>query len=437
MRRKLHERRGSCRRIRRRWQRLTQGRRERARGALRRRRPTYTTCERAATTKRDTTRIVTALGAVTLAAVATLAGGARRLTGPTPPPPPPVPADVARGGTLTKVLDGLDQPVALTFAPADPQRRLFIVEKKGLVRIVVDGRLQPAAAAFLDLAFHPDFAHTRRFCVNFTDTKGDTRVVEFAARADDPDHADPTSERELLFVKQPYANHNGGDVVFGPDGKLYVGLGDGGSAGDPHGNGQSDATLLGKMFRLDVDEHGERPQPIVVAKGLRNPWRYAFDPATGDLWIADVGQNRWEEIDILPTAALAAAKPVNFGWNTMEGRHCYARRNCDPTQSVVPILEYSHDEGCSITGGFVYRGHALPALTGAYFYADFCTAIIRSVRRGPDGTLRDSWEWRSALDPRSQLANISSFGEDADGELYIISLDGVVYRLDAVGGVAH
>ena len=173
-------------------------------------------------------------------------------------------ADVARGVTLTKVLDGLDQPVALTFAPGDPQRRLFIVEKKGLVRIVVDGRLQPAAAAFLDLrgrvsgwteqgllglAFHPDFAHTRRVYVNFTDTKGDTRVVEFAARADDPDHADPTSERELLFVKQPYANHNGGDVVFGPDGKLYVGLGDGGSAGDPHGNGQSDATLLGKMFR--------------------------------------------------------------------------------------------------------------------------------------------------------------------------------------------
>ncbi len=391
--------------------------------------------------------------AVVITALATLAYGAYRTTQPTPPaPPPPAPTDVAHGVTLTKVVDGLDQPVALTFAPGDPQRRLFVVEKMGLVRILADGRLQPATAAFLDvrdrvsgsteqgllgLAFHPDFARTRRFYVNFTDRKGDTRVVELAARADDPDHADPTSARELLAVHQPYANHNGGDLVFGPDGKLYVGLGDGGAAGDPHGNGQNDAALLGKMLRLDVDaERGERPRPVVVAKGLRNPWRYSFDPATGDLWIADVGQNRWEEIDVLPAAALAAATPANFGWNAMEGRHCYARRNCDATQYVAPILEYSHDEGCSITGGFVYRGHALPALTGAYFYADFCTSIVRSARRDRSGSLRDSWEWRPALDPQSQLANISSFGEDADGELYIISLRGIIYRLDPAGGAA-
>lgn len=380
---------------------------------------------------------------------ATLATTACRAAEPAPPPPPRVPATVARGVTLTRIVDGLDEPVALTFAPGDPRRRLFVVEKVGRVRILVDGRLQAATAPFLDvsarvstwteqgllgLAFHPDYARTRRFYVNFTDVKGDTRVVEMEARADDPDHADPASERELLHVDQPHRNHNGGNLVFGPDGKLYVGLGDGGSAGDPHGNGQNDRALLGKMLRLDVDEgraSGTRPRPVIVAKGLRNPWRYSFDRATGDLWIADVGQDRYEEVDVLPAATLRAGAPTpNLGWNVMEGLHCYTPRDCARDGFVLPLLEYGHDDGCSITGGFVYRGRALPALAGTYFYADYCTAIVRSVRRDPSGAARDPWEWRPALDPAARLANVSSFGEDADGELYVLSLGGAIYRFD-------
>ncbi|MBI3770010.1 MAG: PQQ-dependent sugar dehydrogenase [Deltaproteobacteria bacterium] len=386
-------------------------------------------------------------------ALATLATTACRTAEPAPRPPPRVPAEVARGVTLTRIVDGLEKPVALTFAPGDSRQRLFVVEKVGRVRTLVDGRLQPATAPFLDLggrvstwteqgllglAFHPDFARTRRLYVNLTDVKGDTRVLEFQARADDPDHVDPASERELLFVDQPHLNHNGGDLVFGPDGKLYVGLGDGGSAGDPHGNGQNDRALLAKMLRLDVDEgraSGARPRPVIVAKGLRNPWRYSFDRATGDLWIADVGQDLYEEIDVLPAATLAAViardeTPPNFGWNVMEGRHCYGARNCTQDGLVLPIFEYGHDDGCSITGGFVYRGRALPTLAGAYFYADYCTAIVRSLRCDVSGAVRDSWEWRPALDPESRLSNISSFGEDADGELYVLSLEGAIYRLD-------
>ncbi len=377
-----------------------------------------------------------------------LVAAACRSAEPATRPPPRVPADVARGVTLTKIVDGLEKPVLVTFAPGDASGRLFIVEKVGRIRILRDGGLQPASAPFLDvakrvstwteqgllgLAFHPDYSRTRRFYVNYTDTKGDTHVVEMQTRADDPDHADPSTAREILFVDQPYKNHNGGHLAFGPDGKLYVGLGDGGSAGDPHGNGQNDRALLGKMLRLDVDarrDGGERPRPIVVAKGLRNPWRYAFDRATGDLWIADVGQDKYEEVDVLPAAALAGGRVTNFGWNVMEGTHCYKRARCDPSAFTPPILEYGHDDGCSITGGYVYRGRALPALTGAYFYADYCTALIRSVRLDANGGVKDAWEWRPALDPESRLASISSFGEDAAGELYIVSLDGGVFRLD-------
>ena len=356
----------------------------------------------------------------------------------------PVPNAVAASVTLTQVATGLSKPVALTFAPGDPRERLFVVEKTGTIRVMRDGRIDPASPPFLDLskrvssqseqgllglAFHPRYPENRRFFVNLTDRDGDTRVLEFRASPTDPERADPASERELLFVDQPYSNHNGGHLAFGPDGLLYVGLGDGGSAGDPKGNGQHPTALLGKMLTLDVDA-AETPAPRIVALGLRNPWRYAFDRKTADLWIADVGQDAFEEIDVMTPAMRATAVPTNFGWNPTEGLHCYpSNADCDLGRYVMPVIEYDHDDGCSVTGGFVYRGRALPVLDGVYFYADYCTAMIRSVRW--DGkTVSDIWDWRAALDPKERLADLSSFGEDAAGELYLLSLDGTIHRFD-------
>ncbi|MGZ3441063.1 MAG: PQQ-dependent sugar dehydrogenase [Polyangia bacterium] len=347
---------------------------------------------------------------------------------PVEPPPPAPPPEVARTVKLERVVEGLKQPVGLTFAPGDPERRLFVVEKRGLVRVLRGGRID--AQPFLDvhdrvsgateqgllgLAFHPDWRHNGRFYVNYTDRKGDTRVVEF-------DRA--YHERELLFVKQPFNNHNGGDLVFGPDGKLYVGLGDGGWANDPMGHGQDPDVLLAKMLRLDVDTPG-RPKVAIVARGLRNPWRYAFDRKTGDLYIADVGQDRFEEVDVVPAGTLDGR---NFGWKIMEGLHCRSGRSCDRSGLTLPVIEYNHKAGCSITGGFVYRGKRLPALDGAYFYADYCTALVRSFR-WRDGRVVDAWDWRATLDPEMKLASLSTFGEDADGELYLVSLDGVIWAL--------
>jgi glucose/arabinose dehydrogenase len=281
----------------------------------------------------------------------------------------------------------------------------------------------------LGLAFHPRFAENRKLYVNFTDTQGDTHVLELMVARDDRDRVDSASERELLFVDQPYSNHNGGHLLFGPDGLLYVGLGDGGAANDPKGNGQNPTALLGKMLTLDVDATGAAAKPRIAALGLRNPWRYAFDRETGALWIADVGQNEFEEVDVMTPAMLRASTPPNFGWNVMESLHCFARPLCDAKAYVAPVVEYDHGEGCSITGGFVYRGRALPRLDGLYFYADYCTALVRSVRPQADGaTVTDIWDWRAALDPKEQLADLSSFGEDADGELYLLSLGGDVYK---------
>jgi len=347
---------------------------------------------------------------------------------PVEPPPPAPPAEVARAVKLVRVATGLQKPVGLVFAPGDRERRLFVVEKTGYVRVLRDGKID--ALPFLDvhdrvsgateqgllgLAFHPHWADNGRFYVNYTDRKGDTRVVEF-------DRA--YRQREILFVKQPFNNHNGGDLVFGPDGKLYVGLGDGGWANDPFGHGQDPKARLAKMLRIDVDAPGT-PEPQIVAVGLRNPWRYAFDRKTHDLYIADVGQDRWEEIDVVPAGTLDGR---NFGWKIMEGLHCRSGKTCKRQGLTLPVVEYNHKAGCSVTGGFVYRGALLPALDGAYFYADYCTALVRSFR-WKDGRVSDAWDWRATLDPEMQLANISTFGEDADGELYIVSLDGVIWKL--------
>jgi len=364
------------------------------------------------------------------------------------PPARPVPPTIGSGVTLVRIAAGLSRPVALVAAPGDPLDRMFVVEQTGTIRIMRNRTVDLAGAPFLDvsqrisrgneqgllgLAFHPSYAENHRLFVNLTDRKGNTRVLEFRTAAGDPNHVDPASEHEWLKVDQPYSNHNGGNLVFGPDGLLYVGLGDGGSAGDPKGNGQNRRTLLGKMLALNVDA-GALSQPAMVALGLRNPWRYSFDRETGDLWIGDVGQNAFEEVDVLPAAALAPAMPTNFGWNRTEGFHCFNAPTCDQRAFTAPVIEYDHNNGCSITGGYVYRGKRLPALIGRYFYADYCTAMIRSLKwNGPGKPVADVWDWRPSLDPELRLANLSSFGEDAAGELYVISLDGEIYAFEPAG----
>jgi glucose/arabinose dehydrogenase len=348
---------------------------------------------------------------------------------------------LTRGLSLVLVASGLESPVHLASPPGDP--RLFVVEQPGRIRIVRDGRV--LERPFLDLvrdvgyggergllsvAFHPHYRENGLFFVNYTDRSGDTRVERFRVSSD-PNVADPATRRLILHVAQPYANHNGGHVLFGPDGMLYVGMGDGGSAGDPHGHGQNRASLLGKLLRLDVDRGNPYAIPPdnpfardprfrgeIWAYGLRNPWRLGFDAAEGLLYIADVGQNRWEEIDIVG----AAQAGLNYGWNRMEGAHCFRTPECDRRGLVLPALEYGHGEGCSVTGGSVYRGRALRGLAGHYFYADFCSGWVRSFRwQGGRVTQHRQWGVKPG--------EVQSFGTDATGELYVLSAGGRVYRL--------
>lgn len=358
------------------------------------------------------------------------AGGSSSFDKASPPP-----AKVSAGVSLAVFAKKLSEPVFLTYAPGDKEKRIFVVEKTGKIIIFTEGK--QAKTPFLDLsklvsrggeqgllglAFHPKYAENGRLFVHYTDSDGNTRVVEYKADAKDPSKADPASARELLFVEQPYSNHNGGHLAFGPDGKLYIGLGDGGSANDPKNYAQNDKSQLGKMLLIDVD--ASKPKAETIMKGLRNPWRYSFDRKTGDLYIGDVGQGDFEEIDYLPAGDLHGK---NLGWKVMEGLHCFKARSCSETGLTPPIMEYSHKAGCSITGGYVYRGKALPALVGHYFYADYCTGLVRSLRV-ESGKATDHWEWRPLLDPEETLASLSSFGEDAEGELYLLSLDGVIYK---------
>jgi len=338
---------------------------------------------------------------------------------------------------LTRVAT-VEQPLAITIRRGDPS--LYIAEKTGRVVAIRDGRVTGRPVldlsddvslggeqGLLGLAFSPD---GQSLYVNYTDVDGDTRIIGYAMQGD---HVSRASRRQLLFVRQPYDNHNGGDLVFGPDGDLYVGLGDGGSGGDPHGNGQSLGTFLGKMLRIRPTPAGPEPyrvppdnpfvgdpgaRPEIWAYGLRNPWRYSFDPATGDLWIADVGQSAWEEIDRLPAGSPGGA---NFGWNLLEGTHRYA--GSAPPGAVPPVYEYSHATGgCVVIGGDVYRGSAIPALAGDYVFADFCEGTLQALRLQPDGSVTHQPLGVS-------LPNVSSFGTGPDGELYVTSLDGGVYRL--------
>jgi len=350
-----------------------------------------------------------------------------------------------RGSGLKPVVaaDGFDHPLFLCSAPGDA--RVLVVEQPGRVRWIENGR--PSKAVFLDLtskvsyggergllglAFHPAYTTNGFLYVDYTDRNGDTQVERYAARAD-RNSVDPASAKQILFVKQPYANHNGGMVTFGPDGMLYVGMGDGGSGGDPHGNGQNPHALLGKLLRLDVD-HGDpyaiplgnpyrdRPndgRPEIWAFGLRNPWRYAFDFTARLLVIADVGQNKYEEIDVVD----ASRGGANYGWNVREGLHGYGLPRPGPPDRVEPVVEYSHADGCSVTGGYVYRGHALPDLAGTYFYSDYCTGWLRSFR-WQDGRATEATQWDVG-----RLGSVTSFGEDAGRELYVVTHEGRIWKL--------
>jgi glucose/arabinose dehydrogenase len=349
---------------------------------------------------------------------------------------------------LQEVASGLNFPVYLTAPPGD-SARLFILEKGGAIRIVKGDTLEPtpfldltgkvstgSEQGLLGLAFDPAYATNGRFIVHYTDTNGNTTISMFQVATDSPDRADPASERILLAVEQPFANHNGGQILFGPDGMLYVGLGDGGSEGDPGGRGQGLTDLLGDILRLDVRSGtgyaipADNPfvgrtdaRPELWSVGLRNPWRFSFDAVTGDLYIADVGQDAWEEVDVVTTAQ-GAGRGANFGWNITEGRHCTTDPSCDLSRFTLPLTEYSHQDGCSVTGGFVYRGAAIPALQGHYFYSDYCSGWVRSFRL-QDGVAADEQQWPT-LAPGG---NVPSFGQDAAGELYIMNVEGRVFRV--------
>ena len=352
-----------------------------------------------------------------------------------PPPPEPL--------TLELVASGFQSPVFVTHAPAD-SGRLFVVERGGVIKIVKGGSVLPTPfldissrvraggeQGLLSVAFHPLYGVSGEFFVYYTDANGDSRVSRFLVSAANPDVADASSEFQVLFAAQPYANHNGGLLAFGPDGMLY-----GGSGGDPLGNGQDSTTVLGSILRLDVD--GGPPYAIpadnpfvndadaakeIWVYGLRNPWRYSFDRTTGDLYIGDVGQGAWEEVDVQPANGTGGE---NYGWNVMEGTHCYNSATCDQAGLILPALEYAHSGGaCSVTGGYVYRGSALADMVGRYFYGDYCAGWIRSFRFS-DGAATDPQDHTADLGTVSQIV---SFGEDAAGELYVVSLPGAVYRL--------
>ena len=354
---------------------------------------------------------------------------------------------------LEAVATGVRDPIGI--APA-PDGWLLVQERAGRLLAVPPGGGTPRVAAdltdrvlgegergLLGVALNPGFPDDPRAFVHYTDRDGNTVVSTFSAiqDADGAPLLDVASEQRLLSLQQPYANHNGGQLAFGPDGMLYLGLGDGGSGGDPLGNGQDPSTLLGSILRLDVGgpPQGQAGQPYdipddnpfvggggapeVFAFGLRNPWRFSFDRVTGELWIADVGQNAYEEVNRLDLAAAAGA---NFGWNVMEATHCFAAEYCSSDGLVLPLVEYSHDLGCSVVGGYVYRGLAIEGPAGWYLFSDYCSGTLFGIASDAAG---------SGLAPRALLetgGSVTSFGEASDGELYLADIGGTVYRL--VGG---
>lgn len=379
------------------------------------------------------------------------------LSSPLPPSPQPsltaalLPANVDRLPdpdlyTWQVIAEGFIEPIGIVNA-MDGSGRLFVVEKQGQIKTLLNGKALPqpfldlrgrvstrgaTTRGLLGLAFHPDFARNGRFFVHYTDGRGDSLIASYRAS---PDHnfGDPTTETILLRVSPPVGEHNGGDLTFGPDGYLYIALGDGGGPGygDQDGNAQNSESFLGKLLRLDVDgsapyqiprdnpfvEGGGRPE--IWAYGLRNPWRFTFDSLTGDLYIADVGENKWEEINILPSGSPGGA---NFGWNYREGRHHFRDMPDSSLVFVDPLVEYDHSQGCSVTGGRVYRGQLLPEFYGVYLYGDYCQGNVWGLLLQPDGS------WQNRLLFKIQ-AFITSFGHDEAGEIYLADVTGKLLKL--------
>jgi glucose/arabinose dehydrogenase len=375
---------------------------------------------------------------------------------PTPTPTPTPTPEPTIGPPVTisfeTVVSGLTKPIGVSSAPGD--LRLFVIGQTGKVTIVdggkvtgtfldISGRISTGSErGLLGLAFHPNYASNGRFFVRYTDKSGNLAISEFRVSSD-PNKADASSEKRLLTIPHPsYANHNGGRIEFGLDGYLYIGTGDGGSGGDPNNHGQSLNTLLGKMLRIDVDnpangkaygipadnpfvnQSGKLPE--IFAYGLRNPYSFSFDRLTGDLWIGDVGQDKYEEID-RATAASGGGNGANFGWRRMEGDHCYnPGTNCQAANLTPPLAEYSHGSndstGCAVIGGYVYRGTEYPELFGRYFFGDECSGTVWDVTA--DGPAKQT--------PQKLLSSgvsIDGWGQDADGELYMVASDGKLYQL--------
>ena len=318
---------------------------------------------------------------------------------------------------LRTVFTGLDAPVYLTTAPGEPNN-LYIVEQPGVIRVAVRGRLR--ARPFLDIhrqvrsggeqgllsvAFHPKYRTNRRFYVNYTDLNGDTRVVEYRSNGT----VATRRLRTVLFVDQPYANHNGGQLQFGPDARLYVGMGDGGSGGDPEDRAQNLSSRLGKLLKLDVNS--SKVRVAIAGYGLRNPWRFSFDNA-GNLYIGDVGQNGWEEVNYTPRSS---AGVENYGWDVYEGTHQFESKSPNSAgRLVMPVAEYSHSAGCSISGGYVWKGR--------YYYGDFCSGRVWSLRISGGNA-------SGVREESINVPDLSSWGLDARGNLYAVSLAGRIYRV--------
>jgi glucose/arabinose dehydrogenase len=362
-----------------------------------------------------------------------------------PPPPPPVTL------ALAPFVSGFTAPVGIE-APSDGSGRFFVVQQAGTIRIVRNGTVSPGfflditaliesggEKGLLGLAFHPDFVINRRFFVNYTRRVGlqlQTVISEFLVSPANPDLADLTTERQLMVVNQPFDNHNGGQLAFGPDGFLYIGLGDGGSGGDPSGNGQNLNTLLGKILRIDVDsvftpgkQYAIPPDnpfitgglPEIWAYGFRNPWKFSFDVPTGRLFVGDVGESTWEEVDLV-------TKGGDYGWNIMEGNHCFPPGSvCSTAGLTTPITEYGHDTagGVAVLGGFLYRGTAIPSLTGAYVFGDLSSGHVWALNETSPGT----WQRTLIL---THAFTVSAFGRDTSGELYLLDYGGgTILRLAA------